>query len=160
MVAFRIDLPAEANRAPRSLGNATDLGHATPKLIDHLRGVQVLAIESNYCPDLQRRSGRPAFLQQRITGGSGHLSNQQCAEAVELIAPTEHVVLLHLSRQCNRPDLAAGPHAGRPYRLTTALPDGPTGWIDLVWPGAPTPARRFTEIEARPVARQRLLFPA
>ncbi len=160
VVAFRIDLPAAADTPPRALGYATDLGHATPKLIDHLRGVQVLAIESNYCPDLQRRSGRPAFLQQRIMGGSGHLSNQQCAEAVELIGPTEHVVLLHLSRQCNRPDLAAESHSGRPYRLTTSLPDRPTAWIDLVWPGAPAPARRFVEVEPRPRARQTLLFPA
>lgn len=111
------------------LGYATDVGHAGEDLVRHLHGLDVLAIESNYCPRLQRASPRPEFLKRRIMGGHGHLSNQQCAKAVELMAPREHVVLLHLSRQCNTPQLAAAGHAGRGYALTIARHDGPTGWI-------------------------------
>lgn len=125
----------------RSLGFATDLGCATPELIDHLRTVDVLAIESNYCPRMQVESDRPDFLKQRIMGGAGHLSNQQCVEAVRQISPREHVVLLHLSRQCNTPTLAAAGHAEAPYRLTVTSQVDPTALIDLA--GAP-PAVRDT----------------
>jgi phosphoribosyl 1,2-cyclic phosphodiesterase len=69
------------------------------------------------------------MLKNRITGGAGHLSNRQCAEAVARIAPREHVVLLHLSRDCNRPELAAAAHAGASYRLTVASQESPTARI-------------------------------
>src|SRR5262245_50484628 len=104
--AFRIDF----EHSGRSLGFATDLGRANQRLIDHLVGVDVLAIESNYCPRMQVASGRPDFLQRRIMNGSGHLSNEQSADAVRAIAPREHVILLHLSLDCNRPELAQMHH--------------------------------------------------
>lgn len=128
-----------------TLGYATDVGRATPDLIDHLHGVDVLAIESNYCPRLQADSPRPEFLKQRIMGGSGHLSNEECREVVEEIGPASEVVLLHLSRQCNTPELAARLHEGAPYRLTLTSQHEPTGWI---WvrpsdqPPPPRPRRR------------------
>lgn len=124
----------------RSLGYATDIGRPTPSLITHLERVDVLAIESNYCPLLQAASARPAFLKDRITGGFGHLSNEQSAHAVRRIAPREHVVLLHLSRQCNTPHLALAAHAGQPP-VTVSAPDTPTEAIPLSWPGAPAEQR-------------------
>lgn len=114
-----------------SLGFATDLGHVSGDLIDHLRGVDVLAIESNYCPILQEESGRPRYLIDRITGGGGHLSNQQCADAVRWIGPRAHVVLLHLSQECNRPEIAAAPHEGAPYLVTVSSQESPTDWIEV-----------------------------
>jgi len=128
--AFRIDC------AGRSLGFATDLGKPDQRLVEHLRGVDVLAIESNYCPRMQDASGRPAFLKQRIMGGNGHLSNAQSAGLVRQIQPREHVVLLHLSRQCNHPSLAAASHAHAGYRLTISDHTEPTGWVPVAWPGA------------------------
>lgn len=114
-----------------SLGYATDLGHVPDALVAHLRHVDVLAIESNYCPRLQRASSRPWYLKQRIMGGRGHLSNEEAREAVERIAPRRHVVLLHLSRECNRPELAEAPHRGAPYRLTVATQDHPSPWVAI-----------------------------
>jgi phosphoribosyl 1,2-cyclic phosphodiesterase len=135
--AFRIDFA----HSGRSLGYATDLGRATQRLTDHLAGVDVLAIESNYCPNMQAYSGRPDFLRRRITNGSGHLSNEQAAEAVRAIAPREHVVLLHLSLDCNRPELAAMQHNQCPYKVTIASWEKPTEWVRLTWPHAqPRPA--------------------
>ncbi len=128
-----IDLP---DRDGASFGYATDLGRVTNEMVDHLRGVDVLAIESNYCPVMQENSGRPAFLQKRIMGGAGHLSNEESAAAVGRIAPREHVVLLHLSQQCNEPAIAMGNHqrfidedAGR--RCVISLQNEPTGWIPI-----------------------------
>ncbi|MEE2682217.1 MAG: MBL fold metallo-hydrolase [Planctomycetota bacterium] len=91
-----------------SLGWATDLGSVEPALLEHLAGVDALGIESNYDPVMQRESGRSPYLIERIMGGRGHLSNQQCLEAVRTLAdrpaearPLGAVVLLHLSRDCN-----------------------------------------------------------
>lgn len=89
------------------LGWATDLGRATPRLLERFVALDGVAIESNYDPELQARSGRPPELIRRITGGAGHLSNDQSLRAVRTIAESSphlaHVVLLHLSEQCNAP---------------------------------------------------------
>lgn len=125
------------NPCGSTLGFATDVGYADVKLIDHMFAVDVLAIESNYCPRLQAASDRPDFLKDRIMGGSGHLSNQETAEAVEMIEPGHHVVFLHLSRQCNHPDLVAEHHAGADYAYTISHQDAPTRWIKVHHPHHP-----------------------
>lgn len=114
-----------------SLGYATDVGRPTEPMLTLLSGVDVLAIESNYCPKLQGESGRPKFLVSRIMGGQGHLSNEQSAWAVTRIGPGTHVVLLHLSLECNTPDRAAACHARSPAPVTISRHDGPTGWIGI-----------------------------
>jgi phosphoribosyl 1,2-cyclic phosphodiesterase len=94
------------------IGYATDLGHVEERLIRHFAGVGLLAIESNYDPQMQLSSDRPWFLKRRIMGGKGHLSNEQALAAVRKIldqaeiigrALPRHIVLLHRSRQCNCP---------------------------------------------------------
>jgi ribonuclease BN (tRNA processing enzyme) len=127
-VAFRFTLDAAG--AGCEIGFATDIGRPTEELAHHLAGVDVLAIESNYCPELQWAAKRPELVKKRVMGGNGHLSNQQCARLVRSIAPARHVVLLHLSRQCNTPELAAREHAGASYRLTVSSHAEPTGWIE------------------------------
>ena len=114
-----------------TLGYATDLGTATDQLTQHLRDVAVLAIESNYCPQRQLESSRPDFLKRRIMGGRGHLSNQQSADAIRQINPQHHVVLLHLSQQCNDPALAASHHRAAHYTLTISAQNAPTPWITV-----------------------------
>ncbi len=133
---LRIDMPGLGGAG--ALGFCTDLGQVTDDLVGHLRadrgtgeGVDVLAMESNYCPRMQMASSRPEFLKRRIMGGSGHLSNQEALEAVRAISPREHVVLLHLSRQCNDPALVADLHAGSDYALTIASQFHPTRWIRI-----------------------------
>jgi phosphoribosyl 1,2-cyclic phosphodiesterase len=94
------------------VGYATDLGHVPEQLIESFHDVDVIAIESNYDPQMQRDSTRPWFLKNRIMGGAGHLSNEQAFEAIRSILNRsqrtrgrlpEHIVLLHRSRQCNCP---------------------------------------------------------
>lgn len=131
VAAFRVRVNAESGTT--TLGYATDLGRPTPELAAHLRGVDVLALESNYCPRMQADSDRPEFLKQRITGGSGHLSNQQSAQLASDIAPGR-LSLLHLSRQCNTPELALAAHRGKAWEVEAAAPRQPTGWIELKRP--------------------------
>jgi phosphoribosyl 1,2-cyclic phosphodiesterase len=94
------------------IGYATDLGHVPDGLIEHFQDVDLLALESNYDPQMQLSSARPWFLKQRIMGGAGHLSNEQAFSAVRAILDRaqrvrgclpSHIVLLHRSRQCNCP---------------------------------------------------------
>jgi len=96
------------------IGYATDLGNVPARLVDAFDALDVLAIESNYDPGMQRASGRPLFLQRRITSGRGHLSNEQAFDMVRTAfdrcqrrrqALPAHVVLLHRSRDCNCPNL-------------------------------------------------------
>lgn len=151
VAAFRFDLRSDAGEG--ALGFATDLGHAPPALLNHFQGVDVLAIESNYCPRMQKASDRPDFLKDRIMGGRGHLSNQQSAKVVHTLAEDgtlQHVVLLHLSRQCNDPGVALEPHAGADYAVTIADQHRPTRWITLA--PIPRPAASPPRITTRPAA--------
>jgi phosphoribosyl 1,2-cyclic phosphodiesterase len=115
-----------------TMGFATDLGRPTRTIAKHLADVDVLAIESNYCPTMQVESDRPEYLKRRIMGGAGHLSNQQSAAMVREARPRRDLVLLHLSRQCNEHVRAATAHAGTAARVTIAHHDRPTPWIPLV----------------------------
>jgi phosphoribosyl 1,2-cyclic phosphodiesterase len=135
VAVFRIaiDLP---DRPSASMGFATDLGHINTDLIEHLRGVDTLAIESNYCPVLQENSGRPIYLQRRIMGGAGHLSNEQSALAVSRIAPKRNLVLLHLSQECNEPAIAMGHHrryieSGDDRACIVSGQFDPTPWVEV-----------------------------
>lgn len=130
------------------LGHMTDAGRATERVVDHLRGVHTLAIESNYCPEMQRASSRPEYLKRRIMGGSGHLSNEQCAEAVGRIGPRERVVLLHLSEECNTADRASVGHVGKGYGVTVSSQREPTEWVGVS-------ARGRRDAAARVVVRER-----
>ena len=96
------------------IGYATDLGRVPPDLIEHFAALDLLALESNYDPDMQLASARPWFLKQRIMNGRGHLSNEQAYDAVRRILDRcqrrrrrfpHHIVLLHRSRECNCPKL-------------------------------------------------------
>lgn len=92
-----------------NLGFLTDLGHATRLTIERVRPANVLVLETNHDVKLlQEDLRRPWSLKQRILGRHGHLSNEAGAEVVEQIVSDKlhHVFLGHLSRDCNRPELA------------------------------------------------------
>ena len=110
-IALRLEHIANGADAPRrSLGWLTDLGRVVPEVEKLLMGCDVIAIESNYDRTMQLESPRPQFLKSRIMNGNGHLSNDQCHELVLRLAThttPSAIVLLHLSRECNSPELLA-----------------------------------------------------
>ena len=92
-----------------SLGVLSDVGHITAVMRQKLRGLDTLFIEANYDTGLlSLDTKRPWSTKQRIQGRHGHLSNDQTAAFVaEVSSPRlERVVLGHLSKDCNSPDLA------------------------------------------------------
>jgi len=110
--AFRID-GYDRDAIAWSVGYASDLGCSSPELIETFAGVDVLALEYNHDLKLERASQRPRFLVDRVLGDYGHLSNDQAAELTRAIATRSgdgfpgHLVQLHLSRDCNRQELAS-----------------------------------------------------
>ena len=98
-----------------SLGFITDLGYPTKMIIERLREVQTLVIETNHDEKLlQNDSHRPWPVKQRIQSRHGHLSNTAAVSVIDELLPgkIERIVLGHLSRDCNTPELAlAAVHA-------------------------------------------------
>lgn len=95
--------------AAGNIGFVTDLGHVTRLVGERTRQAHVLVLESNHDVKLlQECPHRPWSLKQRILSRHGHLSNEACADALEAIMNERlrHVYLAHLSRDCNRPELA------------------------------------------------------
>ncbi|MBC23063.1 MAG: hypothetical protein CMJ32_03995 [Phycisphaerae bacterium] len=93
------------------LGFATDLGSLNDAFMDTFVDLDILAIESNYDPGMLRNSDRPTFINDRVRSHHGHLENQDALDAARRIATggrLDHLVLLHLSRQCNCPELIRG----------------------------------------------------
>jgi phosphoribosyl 1,2-cyclic phosphodiesterase len=91
------------------IGFLTDLGHATRLVCERVRASNVLVLETNHdLKMLQDDPRRPWSLKQRIASRHGHLSNEAAGEALQTIvhADLRHVYLGHLSRDCNRPELA------------------------------------------------------
>lgn len=92
-----------------NVGFLTDLGHATKLVLERVRTANVLVLEANHdVKMLQDDVRRPWSLKQRILSRHGHLSNEAAADVAEQIvtADLRQVYLAHLSRDCNRPELA------------------------------------------------------
>ena len=92
-----------------NIGFLTDLGHTTHLVLERVRPAHVLVLEANHdVKMLQDCPTRPWSLKQRILGRHGHLSNEAAADAAEQIMSAElrQLYLGHLSRECNRPELA------------------------------------------------------
>ena len=85
-----------------------DIGCATNVVNYALRDCDALLLESNHDLEMLRNSDRTWELKQRIMSNHGHLSNVQSAELLEkVISPRlHHLILGHLSGECNTMDLA------------------------------------------------------
>lgn len=93
----------------RRLGVLTDAGGSTAHLLARLAGCDALVLECNHDRELLARSRYPAALKARIAGAYGHLANDSAAQILaDCLHPgLRHIVAAHLSRENNRPELAA-----------------------------------------------------
>ena len=91
-----------------SIGVLTDTGYVTEDARRALTGVDILVLESNHDPDRLRCGPYPLPLKERIASRCGHLSNADAAcFAVEMAhSGTSQIVLAHLSKENNTPQLA------------------------------------------------------
>lgn len=89
----------------------TDLGYTNDEVLSKISGSVLVYIEANH--DIEMLKNNPTYslaLKHRIMGNKGHLSNIACAKAVEFLAHngTKQIMLAHLSRENNTPELAYG----------------------------------------------------
>ena len=95
-----------------TMAYAADLGNWSAELVAALADADVLALEFNHDEHMERISGRPRDLINRVLGDFGHLSNLQAAELLSAVLSAcanvqpQHLIQLHLSHECNRPTLA------------------------------------------------------
>jgi phosphoribosyl 1,2-cyclic phosphodiesterase len=92
-----------------NIGFLTDLGHVNRMVLERVRPAHVLVLEANHDVKMvQDCPHRPWSLKQRILGRHGHLSNEGAADTVEQLMSSDfrRLYLGHLSRECNRPELA------------------------------------------------------
>jgi phosphoribosyl 1,2-cyclic phosphodiesterase len=90
------------------LAIATDLGYMPASVCDHLRGCDVLIIESNHDLEMLRAGAYPWSVKQRVMSRVGHLSNESLAQffAQNYDGGASYIVLAHLSEQNNHPEIA------------------------------------------------------
>ncbi len=118
---------------------ATDLGCIKKGWMNHVRGAHAVLLESNYDPDMLQAGPYPYDLKRRILSSRGHLCNDDAGScALELVrSGTRHIVLGHLSKENNFPELArrctelalraGGVIPNEDMRLDVANRDGVTG---------------------------------
>jgi phosphoribosyl 1,2-cyclic phosphodiesterase len=90
------------------VGVATDLGDLPVSVRDHLRGCDVLVMESNHDIEMLRVGPYPWSVKQRVMSRVGHLSNLALADFLtnDYDNSATFVVLAHLSEQNNHPEIA------------------------------------------------------
>jgi phosphoribosyl 1,2-cyclic phosphodiesterase len=154
---FRFEGAADLYGQSPALAYLADLGCWDDALVQAVLDVDLLALEFNHDVEMERTSGRPPFLIARVLGDEGHLSNAQAAEFVREVlrrsSPERlrHLVQLHLSRECNRPTLAAAVGraalglAGCGAKVVTANQHRPSRTFDL----RGSSSRRRTQAKGR-----------
>jgi phosphoribosyl 1,2-cyclic phosphodiesterase len=89
------------------IGVATDLGYMPESIKFHLRGTNVLLLESNHDLEMLKVGPYPWSVKQRVMGRNGHLSNAVTCDylASDFASSTTALILGHLSEQNNHPEL-------------------------------------------------------
>lgn len=126
---------ATATRSGFRAGIAHDLGAVPDALRTAFAQLDLLLLESNHDEEMLRTGPYPPFLQARIAGGSGHLSNRKSAALTRELAcaSLRELVLLHLSEANNTPAHALEAARGAlraaksPCRVTAAPQDRAAG---------------------------------
>lgn len=89
---------------------ATDLGYVTDSLRVHLRGTDLLLLESNHDLEMLRVGPYPWPVKQRVMGRRGHLSNEVAGDFIrnDLDTRVSTLILGHISEHNNHPELVRG----------------------------------------------------
>lgn len=86
----------------------TDIGRMTDEALSLASQADTVVIESNYDMDMLLGGSYTYELKMRIVQGHGHLSNDECAQAIKQFAHPglKNIFLCHLSENNNTPKLA------------------------------------------------------
>lgn len=131
------------------IGVFTDIGTSCERVVEQFRRCHAVFLESNYDPQMLKNGSYPYVLKKRISGGNGHLSNE---EALELYLQhrsrfLSHLILSHLSQQNNTPEIVEKlfqPHgSGRTIFVASRYEPSPLFEVNgnLVFPDSPRKSR-------------------
>jgi len=92
----------------RRLGVLTDTGSGTVHIEQMLSGCHALVLECNHDVEMLMNGDYPPSLKQRVGGRFGHLNNQESADILARldVSKLQHLIVAHLSRKNNTPELA------------------------------------------------------
>ena len=101
-VAYKFTQPGKA------MAVMTDLGKYDACIVEKLKNLDVLFLESNHDVHMLQVGSYPYPLKQRILGDRGHLSNELCGKLLgEVLHDDMKTIFLgHLSKENNYPELA------------------------------------------------------
>ena len=128
---FRFELPDGQTCAV-----CTDLGCVTAEVEEAVFGADLVLLEANYDAEMLRHGPYPAYLQERIRGKYGHLSNRDSAGLAQALIShgTTRLVLGHLSENNNTMPLAQktvlrhlqaeGMRENRDFLMQVSAPEG------------------------------------
>ena len=128
-VGYRVEFPDGDKIC--AVGIATDIGYVTDNIREGLMGCEAVVLEANHDKEMLMTGPYPYDLKQRVASRRGHLANDDCAIfACELAqSGTTSLVLAHLSRENNTPELAfdevSSAVSGMGINLCVACPDDP-----------------------------------
>ncbi len=94
----------------KQISIVTDTGCLNEEILLEIKDADILILEANHDVDMLKLGKYPWFLKQRVLGHKGHLSNEAAGEAILRLlsenAKERHVLLAHLSRENNFPEMA------------------------------------------------------
>ena len=87
-------------RGEKSVAVATDLGYYDDYIIEHLKGLDAVLLESNHDVNMLQVGSYPYYLKQRILGRRGHLSNDNAGRLLgEILNDHMKAVVIYLAQQ-------------------------------------------------------------
>ena len=89
------------------IGVVTDLGYVPDSIKFHLRGADLLVLESNHDIEMLKVGPYPWSVKQRVMSRKGHLSNDVVSDFIrrDLDTSISTLVLGHLSEHNNHPEI-------------------------------------------------------
>lgn len=97
------------NCSGKKVSIATDFGIFTEEIQDNIKDSDLILLESNHDVNMLKYGPYPYNLKRRILSEVGHLSNEDCGQAVVNLSKfgsNKRIILGHLSNTNNNPDLA------------------------------------------------------
>jgi len=107
-IPLPIDQKTDATvTSQHKLGVVTDLGFCSKLLINKLKNITTIILESNHDYNMLMSGCYPWHLKQRVKSINGHLSNEQAIGLIsQILHPgLENIILAHLSEENNRPQI-------------------------------------------------------
>ena len=128
----------------KSVGVVTDLGYYSDYIVENMKGMQAVLLESNHDINMLQTGPYPYYLNRRIMGDHGHLSNESAGRLLceVLHDQMKYIMLGHLSKENNYDELAYEtvrleitmgdtPYQGSDFPIAVARRDTPSALLTI-----------------------------